>query len=291
MLSDYRTKEQSMLSFEAKSFHIIRSPCAINKIRLEITRKKQAPIFAYNILRNKYTYTRQTTNPTMLPSKQSPCAQHRNTKKNKWLWSWSLTRIVGLVADDADPLQMLELGGKIPVPGRRRAQTQQLLPGVPDDALVEHKFGEGPTLTAISAWFAPGATGATRAARPAVTDRTSSAARRRVRGSDALGQISEGAARPTGVGGLAQAVGAAAAAVGSLVSTASGCIVIEGESGKMVDVATALSLGLATAADLIPAVIVRICSVSRGRTARRLGCNFWGCFRSGGRLKAFSAAA
>ena len=176
-----------------------------------------------------------------------------------------LTRIVGLVADDADPLQMLELGGKLPVPGRRRTQTQQLLPGVPDDALVEHKFGKGPTLAAIStAWLAPGATGTPRAARPAVTGRTSPAAWRRVGRSDALGQISEGAAGPAGIaasaaagtkGGLAaQAVGAAAAIRSLVGAAASGRIVVEGKSGKVVDVGP-LGLGLATASHLIPPVV------------------------------------
>ena len=160
---------------------------------------------------------------------------------------------------------MLELGGKLPVPGRRRTQTQQLLPGVPDDALVEHKFGKGPTLAAISpAWFAPGATGTPRAARPAVTGRTSPAAWRRVGRSDALGQISEGAAGPAGIaasaaagtkGGLAaQAVGAAAAIRSLVGAAASGRIVVEGKSGKVVDVGP-LGLGLATASHLIPPVV------------------------------------
>lgn len=214
-----------------------------------------------------------------------------------------LTRIVGLVADDADPLQVLELGGKFPAPRGRRAQAEQLLPGVPDDALVEDELGQGPTLDAISA-FASRTSRAARAARSAVTGRTSPAAgtaRGGVRGSDALGQIGKAAAGPARVaagaavpssagakGGLAQAVGAAA--IRSLVGAAGAgsLVVVEGQSGEMIDVRF---LGLAAAADLTPAFFIggmRARPDARGRTS---GGNLRGGLCSRRWLKAFPAAA
>ena len=189
-----------------------------------------------------------------------------------------LTRIIGRLGDDADPLHMLELGGKLSAASPAGTEAQQLLPGEPDDALVPLELGEDPALALGGAGGGAAAPGGPRTpgpARSAVGGAAGSPGGGGVGGSGPLGQVGEGAAgslgRATaaGTGGGAEGVGPAgaareAAAVrGSLVDTAAVAaaaagprrtvVVEEGQGGEVVDVAPAAALGLAAAAHLVPA--------------------------------------
>ena len=188
-----------------------------------------------------------------------------------------LTRIIGRLGDDADPLHMLELGGKLSAARPAGPEAQQLLPGEPDDALVPLELGEDPALAlgAGGGAPAPGGPWTPGPARSAVGGAAGSPGGGGVGGPDPLGQVGEGAAGSLGraaaaaatTGGGAEGVGPAgaareAAAVrGSLVGTAAVAaagtrrtvVVEEGQGGEVVDAAPAAALGLAAAAHLVPA--------------------------------------
>ena len=156
-----------------------------------------------------------------------------------------LTRIIGRLGDDADPLHMLELGGKLSAARPAGPEAQQLLPGEPDDALVPLELGEDPALAlgAGGGAPAPGGPWTPGPARSAVGGAAGSP------GGGAEGVGPAGAARE------------AAAVRGSLVDTAAVAaagtrrtvVVEEGQGGEVVDVAPAAALGLAAAAHLVPA--------------------------------------